>query len=102
MIPMSYQIQKTKAFKRNEESHLVVDGAAAVLEDDLADGVGGGEQGVVGEAVGGEDPVEVGHQGGGELRLCHQQDLLSDNCNWSFCSEEDVWLCMVGKIEMRY
>ena len=64
---------------RNEESHLVVDGAAAVLEDDLADGVGGGEQGVVGEAVGGEDPVEVGHQGGGELRLCHQQELLSDN-----------------------
>ena len=61
-----------------EESHLVVDGAAAVLEDDLADGVGGGEQGVVGEAVGGEDPVEVGHQGGGELRLCHQQELLSD------------------------
>ena len=52
--------------------------------------------------MGGEDPVEVGHQGGGELRLCHQQDLLSDNCNWSFWSEEDVLLCMVGKIEMRY
>ena len=60
-------------------TYLVVDGTATVLEDDLADGVGGREQGVVGEAVGGEDPVEVGHQGGGELRLCHQEELLSDN-----------------------
>ena len=44
-------------------TYLVVDGTAAVLEDDLADGVGGGEEGVVGKAVGGENPVEVGHQG---------------------------------------
>ena len=63
-------------------TYLVVDGTATVLEDDLADGVGGGEEGVVGEAVGGEDPVEVGHQGGGELRLCYRKELLSDICNW--------------------
>ena len=50
-------------------TYLVIDGTAAVLEDDLADGVGGGEEGVVGEAVGGEDPVEVGHQRWGELGL---------------------------------
>ena len=50
-------------------TYLVVDGTATVLEDDLADGVGGGEEGVVGEAVGGENPIEVGHQGRCELGL---------------------------------
>ena len=50
-------------------TYLVVDGTATVLEDDLADGVGGGEGGVVGEAVGGENPIEVGHQGRCELGL---------------------------------
>ena len=49
------------------QTYLVVDGTAAVLEDDLADGVGGGEEGVVGEAVGRENPVEVGHQGWDKL-----------------------------------
>ena len=48
---------------------LVVDCIATVLQDDLADGVGGREQGVVGEAVGGENPIEVGHQGRCELGL---------------------------------
>ena len=58
------------------KTNLVVDCTAAVLEDDLADRVGGGEEGVVGEAVGGEDPVEVGHQGGGELRLWRRENSL--------------------------
>ena len=58
------------------KTNLVVDCTAAVLENDLANWVGGGEEGVVGEAVGGEDPVEVGHQGGGELRLWRRENSL--------------------------
>ena len=54
-------------------TYLVVDGTATVLEDDLADGVGGGEEGVVGEAVGGENPIEVGHQGRCELGLGREE-----------------------------
>ena len=65
--------------KRMMTTYLVVDRTATVLEDDLADGVGGGEEGVVGEAVGGENPVEVGHQGGRELRLWRRENSFKNN-----------------------
>ena len=52
---------------------LVVDCLATVLWDDLADGVGGGAESVVGEAVGKEHLIEVGHQGRCELGLGREE-----------------------------